>query len=770
MTSLQSKLLLILLFIFLAVTAANFAIQERIVLPRFLELERMQAKTDIQRAIEAINRKIFHLDNQCWDWASWDATYAFLRNYDASYIDANLSMATFLDNELNLIQYFDSNNKLIWGKVIDLASRESIYLAGLPPAVTEDVFTKASFLQNTSDLKKVNLSGIFQTARGPMLISIRPILTSEGKGPARGTLVMAKFISNALINILKQQTQVSFRLLNYQEAAQSEPFRSISSYLQDSPFVFDDSRQDTLTVYGKFYDIRGKPALFIEGAMDRAILAQGQRTKRHALISSMLTVIAIIALLTLLLQKTIVSGIRRLTRHALSVASTGDMSLRLKLPRKDEIGTLATQFNKMLGILQERSDELERKTMALQKSIEERHKAYSTLRETREKLLRAKKMEAIGALAGGVAHDLNNILSGIVSYPELLLLEQNLDPRLREAIELIRHSGEKAAAVVADLLTISQGVATDKTQVDLNELIEDYFRSAEFSQLTKCSPLLEVTKNLEPTLSPISGSKIHLRKAFLNLILNAAEAVAGTGTIAVKTSNEILDGYLEGYGKVKPGRYSMIMVSDNGPGIDPADIERIFEPYFTKKVMGSSYSGLGLAVVWNAVVYHNAYVHVQNTPGGGATFALYFPSTRQRLAKNKIQPLSIPAGNGQSILLVDDTDTQRKIAGRILTRLGYRVTSVASGKEALAHARHHRFDLVVLDMIMENGMDGLETYRELIKFRADQKAIITSGYSETANVKAAQELGAGEFIRKPYAIDRIAVAVQKELFAEPGID
>ena len=236
------------------------------------------------------------------------------------------------------------------------------------------------------------------------------------------------------------------------------------------------------------------------------------------------------------------------------------------------------------------------------------------------------------------------------------------------------------------------------------------------------------------------------------------------GTIRISTENIYLDRPFKGYDHVKSGEYVKVTVSDTGTGISEEDLQRIFEPFYTRKVMGRSGTGLGMAVVWGTVKDHNGYIDIQSTVGKGTTSALYFPVTRDLLGSDESgSAIEDYMGKGESILVVDDVEDQRKIAAGILNRLGYSVDSVSSGEEAVEYLKENAADLIVLDMIMEPGINGLETYERIIKICPNQKAIIASGFSESDEVKSAQKLGAGEYIKKPYSLKRIGVAVRKEL-------
>ena len=397
------------------------------------------------------------------------------------------------------------------------------------------------------------------------------------------------------------------------------------------------------------------------------------------------------------------------------------------------------------------------------RDISERKRAENERKKLQGQLYRAQKMEAMGLLAGGVAHDLNNILSGIISYPELLLLDLPEDSPLRTPIKTIQESGMRAADVVADLLSIARGVATGKKVLNINMVVTEYLRSAEYRKLRETHNFVNLRTELEQDLLNMRGSLTHIKKTLMNLVINASEAIEGGGTITISTHNRYLCEPLKGCEDLRRGEYVVLSVTDDGRGISPEDLERIFEPFYTRKVMGRSGTGLGLAIVWNTVQDHNGYIDIRSDPDGTA-FELYFPVVREEApALEQQTPLEDYMGNGEKILVVDDEQRQREIACGMLTRLGYAAEAVSSGAEAIEFMKGRFPDLIVLDMIMPNGIGGLETYAAIAEIRPGQKVIIASGYARTKEVQIAQSAGAGKYIKKPYTLEKIGLAVKDAL-------
>jgi two-component system cell cycle sensor histidine kinase/response regulator CckA len=379
-------------------------------------------------------------------------------------------------------------------------------------------------------------------------------------------------------------------------------------------------------------------------------------------------------------------------------------------------------------------------------------------------LLHAQKMEAIGALAGGVAHDLNNILSGLISYPELLIARLPSDSPLKGPLQTIQASGERAASIVQDLLTMARRGIAQKEILLLNTVISEYLKSPVHRKRALEHPHVHVHTQLDDNLMNIRGSVSDITKIIMNLVINALESFDSSGTVTLSTENCYIDGLKIGTTDVGEGEYVHLKVADNGSGIAAEHLPRIFEPFYTQKKLGLSGSGLGLAVVWGTIQDHGGAIDVHSTPGQGTVFDIYLPANRQPIAQvpEKIERESLMA-KGESILVVDDAPLQREIAREMLEMLGYQLHVVHSGEAAVTFLQNHRVDLVVLDMIMGDGMDGLDTYQAVSSIYPGQKAVIASGFAETERVRKAQQLGAGAYVKKPFLLDTLAQAIRKEL-------
>jgi len=409
-------------------------------------------------------------------------------------------------------------------------------------------------------------------------------------------------------------------------------------------------------------------------------------------------------------------------------------------------------------------EELERqvdqRTKALRDSNVQLKNEMDERQVLEEQLLRSQKMEAIGTLAAGVAHDLNNILSGILSYPDLLLMKMKESDPMYRPLSVIRKSGRKAAAIVQDMLTLARRNVAVMEPLDLADLVRNFMDSPECRNIRDYHANVRIEPGFEINPVPVNGSAVHLEKMVMNLISNGAEAMMDGGILKVEISEQHLTDPLPGYSAIAPGRYARLLVSDEGLGISPDDIDHVFEPFFTRKKMGRSGTGLGMTVVWDTVNHHNGYIQVDSSQGNGTDISVYLPIYEHDFtASNETAGHEDFPGHGEHILVVDDVAEQREIATAIFQGLGYTSEAVSSGESALEYLENKPADLLLLDMIMDPGIDGLETLQRVLSCHPGQKAVIASGYTKNERVRTALMLGAS-FVNKPYRLEEIAKAVK----------
>ena len=413
--------------------------------------------------------------------------------------------------------------------------------------------------------------------------------------------------------------------------------------------------------------------------------------------------------------------------------------------------------------------------------ITDRREAEQREAALRDQLARAERMKSIGVLAGGVAHDLNNIIGPLVALPEFVLEDlqaaTNYDVAAHEdvqqSLEIMQKSAQRAASVVQDLLAVSRRGHYKRLPIDLNNLpcLSDDSTSIRGLRDSYPHVTFEVRVCNEPLL--VLGSENHLCRVVDNLLRNAADAIAEHGVVTVRTVKRHLYGTYEGYQTVPAGDYAVLVVEDDGCGMSHDTLNRIIEPFFTQKPQtGRSGSGLGLSIVHGIIDDHEGYLDVVSTEGEGTKVCFYLRLTEAQVGEAEPDRLALVYGVGQ-ILVVDDEPGQRFLASSCLTRLGYTVGLAENGRSAVEmfaklqeHEQPSPYDLVVLDMIMEPVFDGLDTLRAIRDMYPEQKALIVSGHAENDRLTAALGLGA-QWLAKPYTINGLANAVA-EMFPQKG--
>ncbi|MEE9554280.1 MAG: PAS domain S-box protein [candidate division Zixibacteria bacterium] len=370
---------------------------------------------------------------------------------------------------------------------------------------------------------------------------------------------------------------------------------------------------------------------------------------------------------------------------------------------------------------------------------------------------RAARLEMAGTIAGQVAHDFNNLLAPIMAYPDLIRDELPHDHNARAFLDDIEGAANKIADINQDLMTMGRRGHYNQEVLDLNRIVLHAVKEME-SQTSTMTCEMDLCEDL----MSIKGGSAQIHRMITNLLVNAQDAMEKIGQVTIKTENYYADDTSIAFGRVPKGEYIKLTVSDKGCGIPDDIIEKILDPFFSTKTADRERgSGLGLSVVDAVMKDHNGYLDLDSKIGNGTSFFLYFPVTREDTGENETEHSA--RGGTETILVVDDDDIQRNVSTRLLTKLGYRVSSVESGEKAIEFLQVNPQNLLLLDMVMPGGIDGAETYQRILEFSPHQKAIILSGFSESDRVLEAQKSGAGAFVRKPVTKSVIAAAIRTEL-------
>jgi len=391
--------------------------------------------------------------------------------------------------------------------------------------------------------------------------------------------------------------------------------------------------------------------------------------------------------------------------------------------------------------------------------ITEQKQAEAEKQRLQVQLQRAQKMESIGTLAGGIAHNFNNILMGIQGRTSLMMVDKRATHPDYEHLHGIRECVGSAVELTRDLLGFARGGKYEVKPTDLNELIKHENRV-----FGRTKREIRVHGKYQWELWPVEVDRGQIQQALLNLYVNAWQAMPGGGDLYIQTENVILnEAYVKPF-KVPPGRYAMISVTDTGMGMDHSILGKIFDPFFTTKDTGQG-SGLGLASVYGIIKSHNGFINVYSKIGEGTTFSIYLPASEKGIVAKDPRPNQHEVQCGQgTILLVDDENMIIEVGQKMLERLGYRTVVARNGKEALVvYGRQKKeIDLIILDMIMP-GMGGAETYDRLKELDADARILLSSGYSINERAKELMERGCAGFIQKPFTLKDLSVKLKNVL-------
>jgi CheY-like chemotaxis protein/HPt (histidine-containing phosphotransfer) domain-containing protein len=364
----------------------------------------------------------------------------------------------------------------------------------------------------------------------------------------------------------------------------------------------------------------------------------------------------------------------------------------------------------------------------MMRDITERIKAEEEQRKLQAELLQVQKMDSIGRLAGGVAHDFNNILSAIIGFSQLALMKLPEDHPAAEAIRTVYDSGERAASLTRQLLAFSRKQVLEMKVVNLNTIIENMVKM--LRRVIGENIFLDL--DLRKPIKNILADTGQMEQVLMNLLVNARDAMPSGGRVKVETTEVCLSG--ENDQKVAPGFYVMVSVTDTGTGMSREVQERIFEPFFTTKGMGKG-TGLGLSTVYGIIKQHDGHITVQSEQGRGAAFKVYLPVVDRETDVIKVQKQSQLKGGAETVLVVDDEPSIRKLLLQTMQPLGYKMLDAPSGEDALKISDAYRgaIDLLVTDIVMR-GMNGVQLAQTLQQRRPDIEVIFISGYTDNAIV------------------------------------
>lgn len=655
MKSLTSKVLLILMLVFMLYTAGEYAIQHLIIFPNFLSLEQDEARKDVVRCVQAINREAHHLDSLCRDWTVWDDSYEFVQapSQHGDFIEANLNPVTFTTSAVNLIYILNMEGRVVWGNIYDLKTEKNIRIPDFPDNRFPRTHPLISYGIDGKSPAETSVVGIFMTVQGPMLVSARPIVTSENKGPSRGTLIMGRLFNEKLVSTLVDQTNVDFQIFPIQTDALPKAVGDILEQITTkSPFVMKQGGNGYLLIYTTISDIQGNAALLIRAKIPRKISDRGVVTIRVAMISILTAGGSVLFVMLILLRQIVLKPIADLTHRTLAIGKSADLSARTTVFRSDEIGVLSREFDKMLA----------------------------QLAEAQKKLVDQSYHSGMAEMASGIMHNVRNSLSPVVGQLDMLRNTLGKIPlsRLKTAqkelndtsVSQVRRQDLMKFALLSNkglILIVNDAKAALNEMAErishIEEILAHHQKWAYSKRAEEAVPLEElvheairlikgdlhgsISTHVDPGLAGVGAVTVHrlsLLQVLENLWLNAAEAIQRKGEplgeIHIQAAME----------KTKLQDFIHLRIRDNGAGIGADDLQRIFERGFSTK-FGQG-SGIGLHWCANMISTMNGRIYVESDgPGKGACMHLILPAHSSCNIKGDLQEMSCRGALGKAPLL-----------------------------------------------------------------------------------------------------------------------
>ncbi len=728
--TLRARVLLAVGVTFAVLAVACWVLLRTVVLTRFDAIEADGMRANLERAVAAIRQERVEMEQRAFDWACWDDTYRWVVDRNPTYVESNLVESTFLTTNMDAIVYADTAGAVVWGERYDAASKTRSPLS----AELRRELLRPEYLQ--TDAAHAIRSGFVLFAEGPALLVTAPILTTMETGPVHGTMLMLRFYSAERVRRLAELTRLDLRLAPLAAARDALAPAAHS----ESTFAVRTASADQLEGSAILADLRGREALRLTVQAPRPIHAQGVAAGR--LLTTALLAFVLVSGLALFvsLSRFVLTPLVELGRRVAEIGAVEDPGARIGYVRRDEIGKLARDIDGML-------ERLAVSHARLADAIEE-------LRRTREAAVRDERFRALGQMASGIGHNINNGLVPILSLADLLQRDASLPPAVRERLTTMQAAARGIADSVVRLRTFYRppGEAATFAAFDLDRTVRDVLTVTQPRWLDapqQHGRNIDVVVESEPGLPGLYGDEAEIREALMNLVINAVDAMPAGGRLTIATRRHGPAGLA-------------VEVRDTGAGMSPEVRERCLEPFFTTK--GELGTGLGLAMVHGTARRHDAVLEIESEPGAGTTVRLGFPATAPLPAAGKEAGSPASAADApRRVLCIDDEPVVGDTIEAMMRAAGHDVRLERGGEAGLvafrsALAGGRRFDVVVTDLGMPN-VDGGQVARAVKEAAPDVRVILVTGWGPFLDDDLEARRWVDHVLSKPVEFDELCALV-----------